>query len=69
MLLSKNDTKEKSRQGFSVTKQDIELFVAILLYFGYKRVTNERLYWTTDADLSCDFISLKMSRNQYLNIK
>jgi hypothetical protein len=73
LLLIKNETEmyanEKSRHSFSVTTQEIELFVAILLYSGYKTVPNERLYWTTDEDLSSDFISSKMSRNRYLNIK
>ena len=49
-------------EAIHVTKQEIKVFIGILLLTGYSSRPRQRLYWSKDDDINCPLISSSMSR-------
>lgn len=60
---------QNNNHGFTVTENEIKVFIAILLISGYHHLPRERLYWSNDEDLRVPIVSNSMSRNRYHEIK
>lgn len=60
---------QKNSHSFSVTREDIKIFLGVLLYSGYHKLPRERLYWSLDEDLNTDIVYNAISKNRYCEIK
>lgn len=60
---------QKNNHSFSITSNDIKIFIGFLLFTGYHRLPREKLYWCVDEDLNVPIVSNSMSRNKYYEIK
>lgn len=60
---------QKNNHTFSVSPEDLKIFIAILLFSGYHKIPRERLYWSLDEDVGVRFVSNVMSRNRFQEIK
>jgi len=60
---------QKNIPGFSISKNEMEQFIAILLFSGYVKLPEERMYWNTSEDICVSFIPSIMSRDRFLLIK
>jgi hypothetical protein len=54
---------------FTLTAQDLDTFIGLLMYTGYNRLPRQRMYWSHDVDLKNDFVSNAMTRNRFEQIK
>lgn len=61
--------QQKNAHSFHVTAEEMKVFIGILFFTGYHELPQERLYWSLDEDLGIPFITKKMSRNRYQEIK
>ena len=61
--------QQKNSVQFVLDSSDLDLFVGILVLSGYHSLLRERLYWTRDEDVKIPFVTTKMSRNRFLDIK
>lgn len=61
--------REKNNRQFQVTRQEMKVFVGIILFSGYHSVPHERHYWSTQEDLAVHFVSNVISQNRFLDIK
>ena len=59
----------KNDQLFSLSDARLKGFIGILLYSGYNPLPSERMYWSTDDDLSRPIVRQAMTRAEYLKIK
>ena len=55
--------RQKNNQKFTVEECELDMFVGILLFSGY------RLYWCRDEDLDVSYVSSRMSRNRFHDMK
>lgn len=62
-------SSQKNNHAFFVSRADIKLFIAILLFTGYHKLPRERLYWSLDDDTGVPFVANCMSRNRFQEIK
>lgn len=60
---------QHNNHSFSVSKNDMKIFIGILLFSGYHHIPREKLYWCVDEDLSVPLVRECMSRNRYYEIK
>ncbi|KAK9754666.1 Transposase IS4 [Popillia japonica] len=58
----------KSRPEVRVTKQDLEIFLAILILSGYNTVPFKRNYWDSQGDLRNEYVYTSMRRDRFLTI-
>ena len=56
-------------ETIQLTRQEIEMFVGILLLTGYNSRPRQRLYWSKDDDVCCPLVSKSMSRKKFQSIK
>lgn len=61
--------RQQNKHDFFVTAEEMEIFVGVLLYSGYHKLPQQRMYWSLDKDLGVEIISKSMSRNRFLEIK
>lgn len=54
---------------FSITAEELKVFIGILLFSGYHSLPRERMYWQLDEDTHLPLISNNMSRNRFQEIK
>ena len=59
---------QKGNRNFSVTKDEICVFLGIVLLSGYHSLPNEKLYWWNDEDVSVPAAFERMSRNRFQQI-
>nr|CAH7747080.1 unnamed protein product [Callosobruchus chinensis] len=62
-------SSQKNKHDFFVSRDDIKIFVGILLLTGYHKLPSERNYWSLDDDLKVPIVANEMSRNRFLEIK
>nr|CAH7726921.1 unnamed protein product [Callosobruchus chinensis] len=62
-------SSQKNKHDFFVSRDDIKIFVGILLLTGYHKLPSERNYWSLDDDLKVPIVANAMSRNRFLEIK
>lgn len=60
---------QNNKHDLKVTLEEIQTFIAILLFSGYHELPRQKNYWSSDEDLKCDLITQNMSRNRFLEIK
>ncbi|KAI4469432.1 transposase is4 [Holotrichia oblita] len=60
---------QQNNHSFTVTNNEIKIFIGFLLFTGYHRLQREKLYWCTDEDLNIPLVRGSMSRNKYYEIK
>ncbi|KAI4462446.1 transposase is4 [Holotrichia oblita] len=60
---------QQNNHSFTVTNNEIKIFIGFLLFTGYHRLLREKLYWCTDEDLNIPLVRGSMSRNKYYEIK
>ncbi|KAI4462448.1 transposase is4 [Holotrichia oblita] len=60
---------QQNNHSFTVTNNEIKIFIGFLLFTGYHRLPREKLYWCTDEDLNIPLVRGSMSRNKYYEIK
>ncbi|KAG5878828.1 hypothetical protein JTB14_014226 [Gonioctena quinquepunctata] len=58
----------KNHPGLNITKQDLEVFFAILILSGYNAVPSKRNYWDSQGDLRNEFVYTSMRRNRFLTL-
>jgi len=61
--------RQKNNQKFTIEECELDIFVAILLFSGYHSLPRERLYWCRDEDLDVSYVSSRMSRNRFEDMK
>jgi hypothetical protein len=54
--------------NLSVSSDEIYIFFAILLFSGYNKIPQRRMYWSTDLDFKNNFISTAMPRKRFEQI-
>lgn len=62
-------TTQKNKQGFTMTQDNIKIFIGFLIFSGYHSLPSERDYWSEDEDLGVAIVRNAMSRNAYLELK
>nr|CAH7746139.1 unnamed protein product [Callosobruchus chinensis] len=62
-------SSQKNKHDFFVSRDDLKIFVGILLLTGYHKLPSERNYWSLDDDLKVPIVENAMSRNRFLEIK
>lgn len=62
-------TTQKNKHNFSVTREEIKIFIGFLIFSGYHTLPSERDYWSEEEDLGISLVKNAMSRNAYLKIK
>lgn len=60
--------RQKNNTTFSVTREELRLFLAILLTSGYACLPQRRLYWSPSIDVNNTAISSAMCRNRFEQI-
>jgi hypothetical protein len=60
---------QNNKHNLNLTVEEMQVFIAILLYTGYHRLPRQRLYWTVDEDVKCDLVPRCMTRNRFEEIK
>nr|CAH7732289.1 unnamed protein product [Callosobruchus chinensis] len=55
---------QDNRHDFSVTEEEIRIFIAILFLSGYHPIPQKRMYRCKDEDLGRDIVPTAMPRNQ-----
>lgn len=60
---------DKKNLSFSVSIEEMRIFIAILIFSGYHTLPEERSYWSLDEDLGIPLVFEAMSRDRFLNIK
>jgi hypothetical protein len=61
--------QQKNNTQFSLDSADLDVFVGIILLSGYHSLPRERMYWNRDEDVKIPFVSSRMSRRRFLEIK
>ena len=61
--------RDKGDIKFMVEKDELSIFLGILIHSGYKSYPQERTYWSNKEGLGCDLVSKSMSRNRFQTIK
>ena len=61
--------RQKNNQSFFVNKEELKVFIGVLLFSGYHRLPRERMYWSLDEDVSVPIINNSISRNRFHEIK
>ncbi|KAI4455631.1 transposase is4 [Holotrichia oblita] len=59
----------KNLKDFTVTSNELRVFVGFLLFSGYHILPSEKLYWSVDEDAGQQIVKEAMSRNTYLKLK
>lgn len=54
---------------FSISNEEMQVFLGFILYTGYNRLPHPELHWSLDEDLRATFVSQKMTKNRYKEIK
>ncbi|XP_066258244.1 piggyBac transposable element-derived protein 2-like [Euwallacea similis] len=62
-------TTQKNKQGWSIRKENIKIFIGFLIFSGYHTLPSERDYWSDEDDLGQSIVKNALSRNAYLEIK
>lgn len=61
--------RQKNNTSFTLDKSDLDVFIGIMLLTGYHSLPRERMYWCRDEDVQIPYVSSKMSRNRFTEIK
>ena len=61
--------RQKNNTSFSLDSSDLDVFLGIMLLTGYHSLPRERMYWCRDEDIQITYVSSKMSRNRFSEIK
>lgn len=61
--------RQKNNTQYTLDSADLDVFVGIILLSGYHSLPRERMYWNRDEDVKIPFVSSKMSRKRFLEIK
>lgn len=65
---TKKYASSKNYPEVHVTKEDLEVFLAILILSGYNTVPSKRNYWDSQGDLCNEYVYTSMRRDRFLNI-
>lgn len=60
---------QKNKHSFSISVDEIKIFLGFLIFSGYHTLPSERDYWSESEDLGIPLVRNAMSRNAYLEIK
>lgn len=58
-----------SQKNPNITKDELRIFLGIMIVTGYNTVPCKQSYWSRDSDLYNEMISLAMSRDRFLHIE
>ena len=61
--------RQKNNQKISADECDLDVFIGILILSGYHSLPREHLYWSRDEDLDVSYVSSRMSRNRFEDLK
>lgn len=61
--------RQNNNTSFSLDMSDLDVFIGIMLLTGYHSLPRERMYWCRDEDVQITYVSSKMSRNRFTEIK
>jgi DNA excision repair protein ERCC-6 len=67
--MSTQYAREQGDMTFTVTVDEMDNFILILLYASYVRLPRQEMYWERDFDLDLPFAQRIMSRQKFRNIK
>lgn len=59
----------KNDANFEITKDELKVFIGVLILSGYHQLPSERDYWSEDEDLSVALVRNAIPRNRYMEIK
>jgi hypothetical protein len=60
---------QHNRHTFSINLPEMRLFLGFLLFTGYHKLPQERIYWSLYEDLSTTIVRLSMTQRTFRNIK
>ncbi|XP_055386636.1 piggyBac transposable element-derived protein 3-like [Condylostylus longicornis] len=55
--------------NFNIDKEELEVFIAILLFSGYLKLPGEKYYWSLEESMRVDLVNQAMDRDRFLTIK
>ena len=55
--------------NFKTSKDEIKTFIGVLIFSGYHKLPQARLYWDTNEDTRTTFISKAISRERFKLLK
>ena len=61
--------QQKNNHGFTISRDELKMFLGILALSGYHSLAREKLYWSLDEDLAVNCVSSCMSRNRFQEIR
>src|ERR1700722_10989664 len=59
----------KNDINFSITIQELKIFIGILIFSGYHELPSERHYWSEFDDLRIHVVKNAISRDRFQKIK
>lgn len=59
----------KNKHNYSITVEEIKIFIGFLIFTGYHQLPSERDYWSEQEDLGIPLVKNAFSRNTYLEMK
>ncbi|KAG5864506.1 hypothetical protein JTB14_030337 [Gonioctena quinquepunctata] len=65
---TKKYASSKNHPELNITKQDLEVFLAILILSGYNAVPSKCNYWDSQGDLRNEFVYTSMRRDRFLTL-
>ncbi len=63
-----NYAYQKGNHSFSLSTDEMKVFIGILLLSGYTTVSRRRLYWSSDPDVHIEMVSSSMRQNRFHEI-
>ena len=60
---------QNNRHSFHFSVDCLRKFLGFLLLTGYHSLSQEKMYWEEDKDISIDCVRRNMPRNPYLEMK
>ena len=61
--------RQKNNQQFTLDECQLDIFVAVLIFSVYHSLPCERMYWCRDEDVDVSFVSSRMSRKRFEDVK
>ena len=60
---------QKNNINFSISAEDLDVFLAIILLSGYHQMPQQSMYWSQAQDCSIKIVSTNMSKNRFIEMK
>ena len=61
--------KQKNMHEFTCTILEMKSFIGFLLFTGYHKFSQEKLYWSLDPDCNTAIVRQALSRQRFRDIK